>query len=214
MRLRLGAAVTSAVAISVGLIVLIGLLVGDGFGLASDLTRVLRIREWAALFFRLATITVAFTLLIGILNLMVVHLGRVTRRRSGALYSVVVLLTFVFTLLLHMGSPDISASLLEGVQVAMEATLIGLLFFSLVYGAYRLQRRRVTWANTLFVLTILVVLVGALPLPGLAPLRTFTDWLAAVPAAAGARGILLGIALATVVTGMRVLLGQDRSYRE
>ena len=34
-----------------------------------------------------------------------------------------------------------------------------------------------------------------------------------VPVSAGARGMLLGIALATVVTGLRVLLGQDRSYR-
>jgi hypothetical protein len=48
-------------------------------------------------------------------------------------------------------------------------------------------------------------------------LGTFTivrDWLLAVPVSAGARGILLGIALATVVTGVRVLIGQDRSYRD
>jgi hypothetical protein len=36
----------------------------------------------------------------------------------------------------------------------------------------------------------------------------------AVPVSAGARGILLGIALATVVIGVRALIGQDRSYRD
>jgi len=35
-----------------------------------------------------------------------------------------------------------------------------------------------------------------------------------VPVSAGARGILLGIALAITVAGVRVLIGQDRSYRE
>jgi hypothetical protein len=34
------------------------------------------------------------------------------------------------------------------------------------------------------------------------------------PFSAGGRGILLGIALATLVTGVRVLIGQDRSYGE
>ena len=35
-----------------------------------------------------------------------------------------------------------------------------------------------------------------------------------VPVNAGASGILLGIALATVVAGVRVLIGQDRTYGE
>jgi hypothetical protein len=57
-------------------------------------------------------------------------------------------------------------------------------------------------------------LIGALPLPGLSLMAGLRDWLMAVPVSAGARGILLGIALATIVTGVRVLIGQDRSYRE
>jgi hypothetical protein len=33
-----------------------------------------------------------------------------------------------------------------------------------------------------------------------------------VPAVAGARGILLGVALGTIATGMRVLIGADKPY--
>ena len=34
-----------------------------------------------------------------------------------------------------------------------------------------------------------------------------------IPVSAGARAMLLGIALGMVVAGVRVVLGQDRSYR-
>jgi hypothetical protein len=78
------------------------------------------------------------------------------------------------------------------------------------------MRRRVTWPHVIFTLVLLVVLLGALPLPGggLSLLAATRNWLLAVPVSAGMRGILLGIALATVVAGVRVLIGQDRSYRE
>jgi hypothetical protein len=77
-----------------------------------------------------------------------------------------------------------------------------------------MMRRRVTWSAVLFTLALLVILVGALPLAQVGWLTQFRNWLLAIPVSAGARGILLGIALATVVTAVRVLIGQDRSYRE
>ena len=40
------------------------------------------------------------------------------------------------------------------------------------------------------------------------------DWVLHVPAMAGARGILLGIVLGTVVTGMRLLLGVEKPYTD
>ena len=99
-------------------------------------------------------------------------------------------------------------------QVSVESALAGLVVFALVYGAYRMMRRRVTWAACCSRVALLIILLGALPLPQVAVLSDVRDWLLAVPVSAGARGILLGIALATVVTGVRVLIGQDRSYRE
>jgi len=63
-------------------------------------------------------------------------------------------------------------------------------------------------------LALLIVLIAAVPLPELTFFQGVRDWLLAVPVSAGARGILLGIALATVVVGIRVLVGQDQSYKE
>jgi len=52
--------------------------------------------------------------------------------------------------------------------------------------------------------------VGAVISGGWLPI--IKDWILDVPALAGARGVLLGVALGTVATGLRVLLGIDRPY--
>jgi hypothetical protein len=113
-----------------------------------------------------------------------------------------------------LGARSTNAMLLDTVEVSVESALAGLVVFALVYGAYRMMRRRVTWGGILFTVALLIVLLGALPVPQVAVLTELREWMLAVPVSAGARGILLGIALATVVTGVRVLIGQDRSYRE
>lgn len=173
-------------------------------------------------FLQLVSITVAVTIVIGIFNLLTVHLGRVRWRRAGWGYSLVLVISTLAVIILTIleragvlrGEPAITTILLEQVQVAVESAFAGLLLFALVYGAYRVLRKRVSGWGLLFVVALLVVLAGALPLSPLAALSAARDWLLAVPVSAGARGILLGIALATLVAGVRILIGQDRSYRE
>jgi hypothetical protein len=213
---RIIAVLASAIAIGFGLVMLIGLLAGDTIPLIATLTNLL---------LQLVVITVAVTILIGIINLLSVHIGRISQRRGGWVYSLVLLFSFLAVVILTVlervgilntapGQMSPSMILLETVQVSIESALAGLLLFALVYGAYRMMRRRVTWTAILFTLVLLIVLLGALPLPDAGAFTLASDWLLAVPVSAGARGILLGIALATVVTGVRVLIGQDRSYRE
>lgn len=208
---RLLAVLATAIAIGFGLFSL--------FGLALDSPL---ITDTTNLFLQLVTITVAVTILIGIYNLLTVHLGRVRGQRSGWFYSLILVFSALAVIVLTVleragvlsGEPAITVILLEQVQVAVESAFAGLLLFSLVYGAYRTLRKRVSGWGLLFVVALLVALAGALPLAQFDVLTAARDWLMAVPVSAGARGILLGIALATVVTGVRVLIGQDRSYRE
>lgn len=210
---RLTAPLASAIAIGFGLLTLMGLLAGNQAGVVTILTDIL---------LQLTAITIAVTVLIGILNLLSVHIGRITSRRGGWVYSVILVISTLAVLILTLleranvltGQPSPTTVLLEGVQVSIESALAGLVLFALVYGAARILRRRVTGAGLLFTLVLLILLVGALPLPNAGALQSIRNWLLAVPVSAGARGILLGIALATVVTGVRVLIGQDRSYRE
>lgn len=225
---RIGSAFTTAIVIVVGVITLLGLLVGDGLGNLSLLVQATGIGTMTTVFLQLATITIAVTVLIGIINLLSVHGQRILRPTDGRamtrVYSLIVVVSALAVIVLGTlersgvltGEPPVTMILLEGVQVSIESALAGLVLFALVYGAYRLMRKRVTGSALLFTVVLLVLLVGALPFssPVIRLIGSIRDWLLAVPVSAGARGILLGIALAAAVAGVRVLIGQDRSYRE
>ena len=158
---------------------------------------------------RLVAITAAVTIVIGIFNLLYVHLGWVVR---GAFLSIVMIASFGLTIWWYVSKQG-DTSLLAAVQVPIESALAALLFLSMVQGGARVLGKRADIWGLLFVTVLVVVLLGTLPIESLAPVREWSDWLMEIPVSAGARAILLGIALGTVVTGVRVLLGQDRSYR-
>ncbi len=201
---RLLTTLSTIVAIGVGIAMLVLLLTGGAV-----------YNTISGLFLQIAMITVAVTILMGVFNLIGVHGQRILQRGRGWAYSLVLLATLFFVLgIWIVGQRETNQILLDTVQVSVEAALGGLVLFALVFGAYRLMRQRVTLSGTLFTLVVLIVLIGALPLAAVAPISLIRDWLLAVPVSAGARGLLIGIALATVVTGIRVFIGQDRSYRE
>lgn len=221
MRLRLSVVLATAVVISVGLITLFGLLVGRGLGLLTVVVQSLRINDLAFLFIQFAVIVIATTILVGVFNLLMVHVTRLlrgSRHFTARLSSLVILLSFLAAVLLYIadrsGGSNYTPLLRESAQVSIESTLAALLFFSLVLGAARMLHRQVTVYRLLFVVVVLLVMAGGLPFAETAALRQISDWLMAIPVSAGARGILLGIGLATVVVGLRVLVGQDRSYGE
>lgn len=217
MRVRLGAAIATAITISAGFVTMLGLLVTEEMGVPAALVDTLG--ALAGVFLQLVTITAALLVLLGVVNLLIVHGRRIVRRRRGLLNSVILIASFALVVgayIAERGSdnPELTPVLLDTVLISIESALAALLFFALVYGAYRLMHRRVTWSAALFLLALLVVLVGALPFTELDVMGELRDWLLATPVSGGARGILIGIALATLVTGVRVLIGQDRSYRE
>jgi hypothetical protein len=114
-------------------------------------------------------------------------------------------------------------------QAALGAAISGLIVFFLVFAGFRLLRRR-SWRLTsvVFIIVAILSLIGMapffnldladLPVTGqytLNAVRTWPwIWLSQVPAVAGARGLLLGIALGAIATGLRVLLAIDRPYGE
>ena len=224
---RLGSALSTALVMVIGIITFLGLIVGNGLGGLSSVVNAFALPTFANAFLRLTVITLAITVLIGILNLILVHLGRVFGRGkpfSQRINNSQLIISAIGVIVLGTleragvltGSPAPTTVLLEGVQLSIESALAGLVLFALVYGAYRLMRRRVTGSGLLFTIVLLVILTGALPFttPGMRVVSIIRDWLLAVPVSAGARGILLGIALAVTVAGARVLIGQDRSYRD
>lgn len=207
------AGMAAFVAFFVGVTTILSLLLGDNPALfggqpgSDELARRLALPGDALL--RLVAIVIAVSIVIGIANLLLAHIGRLAR---GKIYSGILLASFAFTIYWTITNRG-DASLLEAVQVPIESALAALLFVSLAHGGSRVMQKRADVWGLLFVAVTLIVLLGSLPLAELAPVRAWSDWLMAVPVSAGGRAILLGIALGSVVAGVRALLGQDRAFR-
>lgn len=206
MRINLKTPVFVSIAIACGAIVLIGYFV--------ELPLLVDLR---GIFMQWAVILAAIALLVGIVNLILVHWKKVQARQVGSVYSIVLLIALGITLLvagLFGPNSRLSLWLFDNLLVPVESSLMAVLAVVLVYACARLINRRINAFSLIFILTVLLVLVGSAMLPsGNIPLLyELRNWIAYVWASAGARGILLGVALGIIATGLRVLLGADRPY--
>lgn len=196
--------VATAIAISVGLFVLLDFFVKNE-----------TIGKLKFVFVEWAIIVAAFALILGFLNVLIVHLNKILRFRQGWFYSIFLVLTMMIVLLLGLIEEGPQGSLtnqiFQYVLFPLQATIFSLLAFFIASAAYRTFRLR-SWESALLVITGVIVLLGQIPLWG--ALTTLKGWILEVPVMASARGILLGVALGTVATGLRVLLGIDRPYSE
>lgn len=188
--------------------------------LAAAFTSQPLLNEVSAYLVGTTVIIAAFALFLGLVNVLRVHGRKIQQRQPGSIYSVV--LIAVLLLVLALGLPAYPRSpsgtsqplvrwIFENVQAPIQASLSALLAFFVVRAAYRLLRMR-NWESTVMLFVALVVLIGQVSV-GLVPvLAGIKDWVLAVPAMAGVRGILLGVALGAVLTGLRVLLAAERPY--
>ena len=204
-----------ALTISIGLITLVALLV--------PLPAVVNlITGWAGFL-------VAVALLLGVLNLFVVHLNRFVRERSGYSGVLIISMIAVFALavadLLTGQSGDGAVSGVDTVfrliQSPLEAALASLLaFFLLTAGFQLLKWQRSGWAILFVLSAILVLSIGALTSSGLLPanvrsgLQTVRSLLDSIVVTAGMRGLLIGIALGTITLSLRLLFGVERPYHK
>ncbi len=173
----------------------------------------------------------AVALLLGILNLIFVHIEKFASFKRGWVYSIVLLLGFIFALGMGLFPPLLDSTRQAGaqfnaaqtmrdmarfmflyIQTPIETSLIAVLSIVMIMAGARLIRKRRNLSAALFILVSLVLILGLAPLaPILGDVR---EWIVQVPALAGARGILLGIALGAITTGVRVIIGVDRPYGE
>lgn len=195
------------VAIGVGLVILVGYFLKIPILMSARMV----LLEWA-------TILAAVALLVGIANLFTVHWHKMTSGKLGGVYSVILIVSLILTLgVVGWFGPTHTYSMwiFKYIQLPVEGSLLALLAVILVIAGVRLLRWRSNMLSIIFIITAMVILLATGPLfgisvPGLTELRS---WIAQVPAMAGARGLLLGIGLGIVATGIRVLTGSDRPYR-
>ena len=192
------------IAISVGLFILLGYFIP--LTLLDEMR--LELVQWAIILGGVA-------ILVGIFNLTSVHAQKINRREKGSFYSVILLFSLLGTLLLGLILGPTHAwmqAAVEAIIFPVEASLMALLAVTLVYASIRLLRRRANWMSFVFLGTAVVMLMASISLPLIGEIPLLGPWIAYGPAAGGARGILLGVALGALTTGLRVLFAMDRPY--
>lgn len=199
--------VAAAIAIAVGLTILAGYFVPLGI-LTNVRTYLL---DWAIGLAGVAS-------LVAIINLLSVHGRKVRDRREPDRYSILLIIAFAATFIVGVvftPSSKVFQNIITSIQVPIEASLMAVLAISLTYASLRLFKRRKGWMAFLFVISTVIFLIigsGFLSIGSQVPLlREILGAINTLPIA-GARGILLGVALGGLTTGLRILMGADRPY--
>jgi len=197
---------TAAFAIAAGLIVLLGY-----FYPVEQLVNLRRILiDWAV-------IIAGMAVLVGVFNLAAVQMEKIRARQKGSVYGALLVISllvtfFGFGLWVGPDAPSMRFAA-DAIIVPVEAALMAILAVTLLYASIRLLRRRVDVMSALFLVVAVVFLIAIMPTPfGPIPGDQAILQFLGMFSGGGARGLLIGIALGTLLTGLRVLFGIDRPY--
>lgn len=192
----------TVLAIAAGLIVLLGYFypVEPLLGVRLELT------NWAM-------IIAGVAVLVGVVNLVSVQMEKIRTRQKNAAYSGLLVLSLIITFGLGLAfRPEFLAPVVDAVIVPVEASLMAILAVTLIYASIRMLRRRVDVMSIVFLAVALLSLFAAVLTPFASGLGDFIRDGVGILSTGGARGLLIGIALGTLLTGLRILFGVDRPY--
>ena len=196
---------TAALAIAAGIIVLLGYF----YPTQLESFRLLLV-DWAI-------IIAGMAVLVGIFNLIAVQMEKIRMGQKGGVYGVLLVISLILTFglgLVFGPENQYMRFAVDAIIVPVEASLMAILAVTLIYASIRLLRRRVDMTSVLFLSVAVIFLIAIMPTPftALDALQQFILQVAGMFSRGGARGLLIGIALGTLLTGLRVLFGIDRPY--
>lgn len=162
-----------------------------------------------------AIIVSSVALLVAIASLFVTHIRFILKGRRGFLYSIILVLTFLATLILgwHLGLDH--PAYLKGIQtvlVPLENALMTLIALILMSAAVKIFRVRgwsvLTISFGVSALVFLFLNLGFFQFDSVPGLGAIVSALQRLPLI-GARGLLIGLGLGALLMGLRVLFGQE-----
>lgn len=173
------------------------------------------------------SIIAACAIWLGALNLLKLSLIKVYKRKKDWFFSLVVIASWMTMALVGLlGGPGFQEPgtkfdwLYNNIYTPLSATMFAMLAFYVASASYRAFRARNFQATLLLVSAFLVlsgrvlfdeIVFGFLPADWKI-LSTMSDFIMQVLNTAGQRAILIGIALGTVSTSLKIILGIERSY--
>jgi hypothetical protein len=172
-----------------------------------------QLRSLTTVLYSWTVLWAAFALLLGVANVVLVHLRRIYSGQRQWIGSLVLLVAFFAVFLTGLfDARGATAPAVEWFFDAIiapgQATIFALLAFFTAAAAYRymrIGRRGGAW----MLAGALAIFVAQMPVIWLPPAaQTALNWLLSHPVAATFRGVLLGSSLALVLIGVRFLLGR------
>jgi len=199
---------TAAVAMASGLIVLLGYF----YPIAPLIQLRIMLTDWAV-------IIAAMAVLIGVANLIFVHIEKIRKREKNSIYGALLVLSMLATIAAGVYG-EVSGNgisfmglAVDAVIAPVEGSLMAILAVTLVYASIRLFRRRADVMTVIFLLAAVAFMIASMPTPiGALPGSDLIVYFLGLFSHGGARGLLIGIALGTLLTSLRVLFGIDRPY--
>lgn len=206
MNIRLRTPALGSIAILTGSIVLLG------YFISIPLISGLR-----AVFLHWALLLSAIALVVGVINLILVHSKKIKTGGEQSIFSLIMIISLVLTFLLVVFfglSSQVSIWIFNYFLLPVESSLVAILAVTLLYALVRLFYKGLTvinlvFAGTTFFILATTALLAWIDVPEIGLLR---DWVTQTWSLAGIRAILLGVSLGAIATGLRVLLGADRPY--
>lgn len=156
-------------------------------------------------------VIVAFTFILGLIQLGRLHISRIQKLKTDWPYSVLLLATFIIYLILiyYRGTPYNLALTLVFTPINLVIALIGFREMSILYHG---ARARNIYSLLLIVSAVISSLyqaaIGAL-IPGVNQLGS---WLNDVPNTGVSRAIIIALGIGIIVIFVRGLLGLEKSY--
>jgi hypothetical protein len=189
-----------------------------------------------------AVILVGFGYVLGGANALRVNFDGIYKRQQGWQYKIVLVVSLLTTVLIgaidgcqrygtggFLDDGTRSKWIYDQIYSPMSATMFALLAFFIASAAFRAFRIRTVEAGLLAIAALIVMLgrvpigdvltdwliqLNWLPIPGVPHihLSTIQQWIMDNPQNSAKRAILIGAALGVMATGLRVILGIERSY--
>jgi hypothetical protein len=168
------------------------------------------LREIRAVFLQWAMVLGGFAFLLAFSNLLRANLKRLQRKGRGRMPSLIIVLFAVGTAALVSwemftvgGVGTWGQYVVDAILIPGESALLALTSVTLLLAGLRALRTRKTTGSLFFVLVAVLMLIQTLPYVGV--VGNISAWIEGVLAIAGMRGLLMGVALGTLLVGMRTV---------
>ncbi len=164
----------------------------------------------------------AFAVGLASVNLVRIHINKISRQRPGWINSVALVATMaifisvgIYTKLNpdNAGAKALFQNLFDHSYSPFGSAMFAILAFYVASASYRAFRMRSLEASLLLIAAVLVML-GNAPIGELVwdKFPVISNWLLRVINMTGQRGIAIGVAIGGFATSMRILLGFDRGH--